>query len=68
MALPAHALERRVQRGKAPEPALSEAEGAGVWGCPPDLFFFIPLSRRRRERGTEEVRVSRSYHQRMLSA
>jgi ribonuclease HII len=25
-----------VQRGEAPEPALSEAEGTGVWGCPPD--------------------------------
>ena len=27
-----------VQRGEAPAPALSVAEGTGVWGCPPDII------------------------------
>ncbi len=26
---------RSSEGAKSPEPALSEAEGAGVWGCPP---------------------------------
>jgi hypothetical protein len=35
-----------VQRGEAPEPALSGAEGAGVWGCPPAIISTPFLARK----------------------
>jgi|GEM_PF-7094885 len=42
-----------VQRGVAPEPALSEAEGTGVWGCPPDMIS-TPFLARKGDRGMVE--------------
>jgi hypothetical protein len=35
-----------VQRGEAPELVLSEVEGVGVWGYPPDWAKPRPTSRR----------------------
>ncbi len=33
--------EGGVQRGEAPAPALSEVEGAGVRGCPPESISLL---------------------------